>query len=240
MGYGSIARIQVPLHETGQVTFDLREGVAKLQLVGLDETSILPGYYSRLVPVAVVSDATFQHIAKHSSSMLQQEKSTYYGVRISESSEQTEAYEIYTSQQHEPPSVSQQQLMLNGRAQMGLIMFIVGFLGLTFLLTSGCILYFKQMDEGEEERGSYTILRKIGFTESDLMRGIRLKQCLNFGIPLLIGLSHSYFAVKSGWFFFGTELVTPMLLVMSVYTLLYSLFGVLSIRYFKQVIHTSL
>ncbi|MNW25539.1 Bacitracin export permease protein BceB [compost metagenome] len=240
MGYGSIARRQVPLHETGQVTFDLREGVARLQLVGLDETSILPGYYSRLAPVAVVSDATFQHIAKHSSSMLQQEPSTYYGVRISESSEQTEAYKIYTSQQHEPPSTSQQQLMLDGRARMGLIMFIVGFLGLSFLMTSGCILYFKQMDEGEEERSSYTILRKIGFTEGDLMRGIRLKQCFNFGIPLVIGLSHSYFAVKSGWFFFGTELVNPMLLVMSIYTLLYSLFGVLSVRYFKKVIHTSL
>lgn len=240
MGYGSIARIQVPLHETGQVTFALREGVARLQLVGLDETSILPGYYSRLVPVAVVSAATFQHIAKYSSPILQQEPSTYYGIRIPNYSDQTEAYEIYTNQQHEPPSTSQQQLMLNGRARMGLIMFIVGFLGLTFLLTSGCILYFKQMDEAEEERSSYTILRKIGFAEDDLMRGIRLKQCLNFGIPLMVGLSHSYFAVKSGWFFFGTELVTPMLLVMSVYTLLYSLFGVLSIRYFKQVIHTSL
>ena len=48
---------------------------------------------------------------------------------------------------------------------MGLIMFIVGFLGLTFLITSGCILYFKQMDESEEEKPNYTILRKLGFTE---------------------------------------------------------------------------
>lgn len=123
---------------------------------------------------------------------------------------------------------------------MGLIMFIVGFLGLTFLITSGCILYFKQMNEGEEEKDSYTILRKIGFTQGNLLGGIRFKQMFNFGIPLAVGLSHSYFAVKSGWFFFGTELVTPMVIVMIVYALLYSVFGLLSVWYYKRVIRESL
>ena len=51
----------------------------------------------------------------------------------------------------------------NQKKNMGLIMFIVGFLGLTFLVTSGCILYFKQMDESEDEKPNYTILRKLGF-----------------------------------------------------------------------------
>jgi len=123
---------------------------------------------------------------------------------------------------------------------MGLIMFIVGFLGLTFLVTSGCILYFKQMDEGEEEKPSFTILRKLGFTQGDLLSGVQIKQLFNFGIPLIIGLSHSYFAVKSGWFFFGTELWTPMFLVMLLYTALYSIFGILSVIYYKKVIRTAL
>lgn len=87
------------------------------------------------------------------------------------------------------------------KQNMGLIMFIVAFLGLTFLITSGCILYFKQMDESEDERSSYTILRKLGFTQNDLLQGIRAKQVFNFGIPLIVGLLHSYFAVQSGWFF---------------------------------------
>lgn len=121
-----------------------------------------------------------------------------------------------------------------------MIMFIVGFLGLTFLITSGCILYFKQMDEGEEEKGGYTILRKLGFTQSDLLHGIQFKQLFNFGIPLVIGLSHSYFAVKSGWFFFGTEMLTPMILVMLFYTVLYSVFGFLSVLFYKRVIRESL
>ena len=123
---------------------------------------------------------------------------------------------------------------------MGLSMFIVGFLGLTFLITSGCILYFKQMDESEDEKLNYTILRKLGFTQGDLLKGVQAKQAFNFGIPLIIGLFHSYFAVQSGWFLFGTELWTPMILVMLLYTALYSIFGFLSVLYYKKVIKAAL
>jgi len=96
------------------------------------------------------------------------------------------------------------------------------------------------MDESEDERPSYTILRKLGYTQRDLLKGIQAKQMFNFGIPLAIGLLHSYFAVKSGWFFFGTELWTPMIAVMLLYTILYSIFGVLSVLYYKKVIKAAL
>ncbi|GAE06334.1 bacitracin export permease protein BceB [Paenibacillus sp. JCM 10914] len=137
-------------------------------------------------------------------------------------------------------NLSQREMLITQKSNMGLIMFIVGFLGLTFLITSGCILYFKQMDEGEEERPNYTILRKLGFTQSNLLRGIQFKQLFNFGIPLIVGLSHSYFAVQSGWFFFGTELWMPMVIVMLLYTGLYSIFGLLSVLFYKRVIKESL
>jgi bacitracin transport system permease protein len=119
-------------------------------------------------------------------------------------------------------------------------MFIVGFLGLSFLITSGCILYFKQMGESEEEKPNYTILRKLGFTQGDLLKGIQAKQLFSFGIPLVIGLLHSYFAVQSGWFLFGAEVWTPMIIVMVLYTGLYSIFGVLSVLYYKKVIKEAL
>jgi bacitracin transport system permease protein len=92
------------------------------------------------------------------------------------------------------------------------------------------------MDESEDEKPNYTILRKLGFTRGDLLKGIRIKQMYNFGIPLVIGLSHSYFAVQSGWFLFGAEVRTPMIIVMVLYTVLYSIFGLLSVLYGKKVI----
>ncbi|MEH7580536.1 FtsX-like permease family protein, partial [Priestia megaterium] len=105
---------------------------------------------------------------------------------------------------------------------------------------SGCILYFKQMDESEDEKPNYTILRKLGFTEKDLLTGIMIKQLFNFGIPLTLGLLHSYFAVQSGWFLFGTEVWMPMIIVMIVYTALYSIFGILSVLYYKKIIKEAL
>jgi len=107
-------------------------------------------------------------------------------------------------------------------------------------MTTGSILYFKQMSEAEEERGSYTILRKIGFAERDIMRGIYMKQAFNFGVPLVIGLLHSYFAVKSGWFLFGTELTAPLWIAMCCYIALYTIFAILSVGYYKKVIRASL
>ena len=123
---------------------------------------------------------------------------------------------------------------------LGITIFTTAFLGLAFLMTTGSILYFKQMSEAEEERASYTVLRKIGFSERDIMKGIYMKQCFNFGVPLVIGLLHSYFAVKSGWFIFGSELTAPLWISMSCYVALYTIFALLSVGYYKKVIRESL
>lgn len=122
----------------------------------------------------------------------------------------------------------------------GTTIFTTAFLGLAFLLATGSILYFKQMSEADEEAESYKILRKIGFTQDELLRGIIMKQVFNFGVPLLIGLLHSYFAIKSGWFLFGTEMTTPLLITMGLYIAMYILFAALTINYYKKIIKQAL
>ena len=84
------------------------------------------------------------------------------------------------------------------------------------------------------------ILRKMGFTTNEIMSGIRRKQLFNFGFPLIIGLAHSYFAVKSGWILFGTELVAPLLITMGIYIVLYSIFAILSAGYYRKVVEAAL
>lgn len=122
----------------------------------------------------------------------------------------------------------------------GLTIFVTAFLGLAFLLSTGSILYFKQMTEADEEKESYTIMRKLGFSTKDMMKGIYAKQAFVFGLTLLIGLLHSYFAVKSGWFLFGSQLTIPLVVTMGLYTFLYAIFAVLTTRYYKKVIDQSL
>ncbi|MDV6378296.1 hypothetical protein ORD22_08555 [Sporosarcina sp. GW1-11] len=46
--------------------------------------------------------------------------------------------------------------------------------------------------------------------------------------------------MKSGWFLFGTEMFTPMLIVMAIHTALYSIFGMLSVLNYKRVIKEAL
>lgn len=241
MGFGGALEKFMSLKETGEVSFKTVNGAVKQKLIGISESSILPYYYSGGSGVFVVDDSVFKELVQGMNPGLQKKDSAhYYGIELSNPTQVKAAYQIYTKQDPESSSFSQYEYEINQRTNMGLIMFILGFLGLTFLITSGCILYFKQMDESEEERSGYTILRKLGFTQGDLLRGIQFKQLFNFGIPLVIGLCHSYFAVKSGWFFFGTEMLTPMILVMLLYTVLYSIFDFLSVLYYKRVIRESL
>ncbi|MDN4071006.1 FtsX-like permease family protein [Paenibacillus vini] len=230
------------LRDKGEIELLGQTDSVKLNLIGTDKEGVVSWYYSGSLSAAIVDQTVYARLAKDFNPELQRESRMYLGIDIVDSSKLQQANELYTEMgfADKPGYLSQPQLVMNQKSNMGLIMFIVAFLGLTFLITSGCILYFKQMDEGEEERPNYTILRKLGFTQGNLLRGIQFKQLFNFGIPLIVGLSHSYFAVKSGWFFFGTELWMPMILVMLLYTALYSIFALLSVLFYKRVIKESL
>ncbi|MGG1684316.1 FtsX-like permease family protein [Pseudalkalibacillus sp. NRS-1564] len=242
-GFSKILESVIRFDNAGVIQIEGKEKVIAQDYLGLKSDYILPYSYSDGgLPTVVVDETTFASLQKDMDEEIQDEPLTYFGYNLVNQSTLPEATELFQSLSfdHDQGKSSQYQSFQEQKENMGLIMFIVGFLGLTFLITSGCILYFKQMNEGEEERPNYTVLRKLGFTQADLSRGIRGKQLVNFGIPLVVGLLHGYFAVRSGWFFFGTELYTPMLIVTGIYTLLYSIFGGLSVAYYKKVIREAL
>lgn len=242
-GYSGLLQRFMQLEEKGEIELKGKTTVLSQQNIALQKDSFVSWYFTGGgFLTLVVDDAIFEHLKQDIEPEIQKESSTYTGIDIVDDSKQEKALEVFhsLSMSENRDNESQLETKKEQKKTMGLGMFIVGFLGLTFLITSGCILYFKQVDESEEEKGGYTILRKLGFTEDDLLKGVQTKQLFNFGIPLIVGLSHSYFAVQSGWFFFGTELWTPMLIVMVVYAALYSIFGILSVLYYKKVIKQAL
>ncbi|MCA6607616.1 ABC transporter permease [Bacillus safensis] len=239
-GYSDLLKKFMPIQSSGDVKLLIKEPV-DLKVMDMKKDYLISYNFTfGGLPVAVVSQHVFEQLDKQKDPKLQLENSQYNAVNIKDDQNLEQANRVFTSLKLSDNSMSQLASAQQQKQTIGLMMFVVGFLGLSFLVTSGCILYFKQMNESEEEQSSYTILRKLGFTEKDLLKGIRLKQLFNFGIPLIIGLLHSYFAVQSGWFLFGGELWTPMLIVMSIYTALYSVFGFLSVQYYKKVIKESL
>ncbi len=242
-GYSKVLASVISFDKEGLIQIAGKDKVIDQDYLGLENDYILPYSYSDGgLPTVVVDQTTFASLQEDIDKEVQDEPLTYFGYNLEDPSKLPEATELFQSLSFDDDEgrSSQYEAFLQQKENMGLVMFIVGFLGLSFLITSGCILYFKQMNESEEERPNYTVLRKLGFTEADLSRGVRGKQLVNFGIPLVVGLLHGYFAVRSGWFFFGTEFYTPMLIVMAIYTILYSIFGGLSVVYYKKVIREAL
>lgn len=242
-GYSSMMEKVISLKDSGKIELKGKNEVIPQTYIGLNDDTFLSYYFtSGGLPVAIVDQTIFDRLKKDIDPKIQKVSSVNIGIDVKEEAELEKANDLFKRMSFKEEHVNDSQLeMFNTQKKnMGLIMFIVGFLGLTFLITSGCILYFKQMDESEGEKSNYTILRKLGFTRGDLLRGIQAKQVFNFGIPLVVGLLHSYFAVQSGWFLFGTEVWTPMIIVMALYTALYSIFGILSVFHYKKVIKESL
>ncbi|UTR12814.1 FtsX-like permease family protein [Evansella sp. LMS18] len=183
-----------------------------------------------------VDEETFQYIDLG--------KETFAAVNVADDGERERANEIYHSiyplEDGTTGLVTFVEQMRSAREMAGMFIFIAGFLGVVFLAATGSILYFKQMTEVEEEKGSYRTLRQLGFTVEEVLGGISRKQLLFFTLPLAIGILHSYFAVQSVSFLFRTSIVVPVAICLIVYTLIYAFFYLLSLVNTRQEIKSVL
>ena len=230
----------------------------KLTVIRYDKSSLLSNDRGlTLHPVIIVSDELYDIIIKqntdHKPSSSLNEGLIEFHLNIKDKQQLDLAEQLYVQSGANVERVvdmvdgdiiiyqpSQYGLKQSQMDSLGLTIFITAFLGLAFLIASGSILYFKQMTEADLESTSYTVLRKIGYSQQDLMFGVYRKQIFNFGVPIVIGLCHSYFAVKSGWWFFGTEYATPMVVMMIIYILLYIVFALMTIHYYRMVVRKAL
>ncbi|WP_277583938.1 ABC transporter permease [Psychrobacillus antarcticus] len=249
LGYNSLSAENIRIEAQKSIQFNTSAGEEEIFIKEVTEDLLLPNYHYYGFTV-VVADSYFQKLLHDPLTKNQK----VVGMELKEENQLIKAQEVFEANKVsvEMPipgndlatntvSVeSQENYRLNMLDSLGMTIFISGFLGLAFLIATGSILYFKQMSEADEEKGTYNILRKMGFTTNEIMSGIRRKQLFNFGFPLIIGLAHSYFAVKSGWVLFGTELVAPLLITMGVYIVLYSIFSILSAGYYRKVVEDAL
>lgn len=246
--YVNVLSEVIPLKKEKNIIAYTGDQEISLFIKDVREDFLLYSYVNMGSPVLVVTDNLFEHISASGNNHTQigvnltDRKDIYKAEIIYRDLAEARGIELEIVEGHpfiHTPN-SYEEYRKQNIATFGMTIFVTAFLGLAFLLTTGSILYFKQMAEAEDEKESYTTLRKIGFSASDIMRGIYAKQLFSFGVPLFIGLLHSYFAVKSGWFLFGTEYETPLIIIMSLYILMYGVFAILSIQYYRRVVNSSL
>ncbi len=107
-------------------------------------------------------------------------------------------------------------------------------------MAAGCIIYIKQMDETEDEIPNFRILRKIGYTHQDMLKGLGLKVIFNFGLPLIVSLLHAYFAAKAFMFLMGGSTMTPIYIVMIAYSIVYGIFAVMAFVHSSRIVRHSI
>lgn len=115
-----------------------------------------------------------------------------------------------------------------------IILFAIFFVGIIFLISTGSIIYFKLITEANEERDRYTILSKIGVSKKDITRSIKKQILLMFLLPLIVGLSHSAFALSSFNKLLNAQILTPVIVTMVGYSIIYFIYYYLTVNYYKK------
>lgn len=127
-----------------------------------------------------------------------------------------------------------------GMESSGLLIFMGGFLGLVFLTATGSIIYFKQLTEANSDKARYQILNKIGVNRREVKKSIAQQVLFIFALPLVAGIAHCAVALSALSKLLHMNLVIPVVICMGVYTCVYLIYYVVTVRsYYKIVTRTN-
>ncbi|WP_313804504.1 ABC transporter permease [Cytobacillus sp.] len=124
----------------------------------------------------------------------------------------------------------------HGMESTGLLIFIGGFLGLVFLAATGSIIYFKQLTEATMDKDRYGILYKIGVNKKEVKKSISKQILFIFSLPLLAGIAHSIVALTALSKLMQTNLMTPVIICIGIYTCIYIAYYFLTVRNYYKII----
>ncbi|OSO96934.1 ABC transporter permease [Staphylococcus haemolyticus] len=234
---GTITNLQGPLsgivsvHTNKDMTLQGQQKMT-LNVNKKDDNEVIPSTVSIGGPVLKVSPDNFNKLKMKDQLM------HHYGFNIKDHKDLSKAE---TLAQKVSPNVE----LKNDTKKMldesnGILIFVTSFLGLAFLIAAGCIIYIKQMDETEDEINNYRILRRIGFTHTDMTKGLALKILFNFGLPLIIALLHALFAAMVFMKLMGEYSPIPIIIVMIVYSLVYLIFAAISFIHANRIVKHSI
>lgn len=121
-------------------------------------------------------------------------------------------------------------------ADRGLNLFIAIFVCLIFVLASGSVIYFKQLTDAVGEVQKYETLFKLGIQPEEVKQTLSKQLRFMFGMPYLIAVLHSAFALTSLSKLMRMPLWHIGLIACFAYLLLYGLFYIATKNSYFRVI----
>ncbi|MDD6795583.1 MAG: ABC transporter permease [Clostridiaceae bacterium] len=126
----------------------------------------------------------------------------------------------------------------------GAYIFIGIFLGVLFLISSGGIVFYKQLMESRDEIKTYDIVKKIGMSAKDIISSVKKQVGFVFFIPLIVAVSHisvMLITYKNMMYTITTD--SPVLVyavgVAGVYALIYGVYYLISVKGYMNTINRS-
>jgi len=123
---------------------------------------------------------------------------------------------------------------------IGVVKFAGMFLGVVFMLSTASIMYMKLMSDAIGDKKKYEILMKLGISESELYRAVSKQVGLSYTLPLLIGAVYAFMGIGVLQKFLNKyleiSLLKPFVVSLSIYTIIYICFYLLTTRKFVDMV----
>ncbi|MEN6463097.1 MAG: FtsX-like permease family protein, partial [Syntrophomonas sp.] len=126
--------------------------------------------------------------------------------------------------------------------QRGVLMFVGAFLGLVLLFATGSIIYFRQLNEAEKEKGNYRILRNIGVNRKEVRNSVSKQIFYVFLFPLIVGIAHcsAALAVLSQMIYYQSRfgLLISTIVTIIVFMVIYLLYYFLTVNSYNKIVNS--
>ena len=214
-------------------TFSLVAGkeTIDLKVVKSGAYPLKNGYFNAVI----VPDEVYQKALKADSGLKEKE------IRLINVKDQGSSKELTAAiaKASNEKATSYYEVYKSGLEATGMMIFIGTFVGLVFLIATGSIIYFKQLSEANADKGKYDILRKVGVTPKEMKKAIGKQIAFVFVAPLVVGILHSIFALKTANQIFQVSDKLPLIMSMVAYVLIYIGYYFLTVRSYFNIVRKS-
>lgn len=224
------------VYKGNKLTVDLPKGEDKtFEFAGMTPDRVIN--WSQPDKMIIVNNKVYEEIKKQVSPI------TYIGYMVQgqTTTKETanELASVNTSESNLLTFYSEYRVGIEGAA---FNVFILGFLGLVFVMATGSIIYFKQLTEATSDKFRYDILRKIGVSRKAINNGIVNQIAFIFIVPLIVAIAHYLviLALLKRLFFnsmASSNLLPPILVCIMVFVTIYIIYYVLTVSSITKTVN---